>query len=508
MDPLTITSTVIAISARCVRTARALYDLRGKYRDASMTITAIYSESTVISTSLAHIQGLCTRNPDALRSTLLERPELEATFDQALTGCVLVYSVLDDEVQRLYVAIEKDGLAGSMGRIKLIWKEDAMRDVLVQIRGQQAALGLLIQALQMGSIHDIRILLENNTTVLQSVAHQTTRFRHANPRVKAPGSVFELEIDDVASLYSVDSVATSTNFAFDDLVVNSQAYRRALAQSRGSVNLAPVQEQSENGSDADTIVETPKPEHGMTHEEVQHLLNEHEVLKQKYQLVKRYFFEQQSEMHQLQATVANLQNKIETLENEKEKEKERSAVERDRLLAEKDEIEKSRDFLEEENRRHTDFFRQSEERRKVLFARYDQDNKHKAERLQQLEVQIAKEREKRMLLESANADLSTKFDKRCNDVAALEGKLGASTQQHVKSESKIEELTSNLATKEAELQRYKGFESIIEQLRLLSPGLPASSPAPNTRPSSASHNPSAPVSPAPKSTPKMPSLMD
>lgn len=196
----------------------------------------------------------------------------------------------------------------------------------------------------------------------------------------------------------------------------------------------------------------------MTHEEVQHLLNEHEVLKQKYQLVKRYFFEQQSEMHQLQATVANLQNKIETLENEKEKEKERSAVERDRLLAEKDEIEKSRDFLEEENRRHTDFFRQSEERRKVLFARYDQDNKHKAERLQQLEVQIAKEREKRMLLESANADLSTKFDKRCNDVAALEGKLGASTQQHVKSESKIEELTSNLATKEAELQRYKGFE--------------------------------------------------
>lgn len=114
-----------------------------------MTITAIYSESTVISTSLAHIQGLCTRNPDALRSTLLERPELEATFDQALTGCVLVYSVLDDEVQRLYVAIEKDGLAGSMGRIKLIWKEDAMRDVLVQIRGQQAALGLLIQALQM-----------------------------------------------------------------------------------------------------------------------------------------------------------------------------------------------------------------------------------------------------------------------------------------------------------------------------------------------------------------------
>jgi hypothetical protein len=149
MDPLTITATVITLSATCVKSSRQLYDLKEKYKDASMTITAIYSESNVISSSLAHIQGLCTRNPEVLQSTLRHRPELERTFDQALTGCVLVYSVLDDEVQRLYAAIARDGMAGAIGRMKMIWREETMKDVLTQIRGQQTALSLLIQALQM-----------------------------------------------------------------------------------------------------------------------------------------------------------------------------------------------------------------------------------------------------------------------------------------------------------------------------------------------------------------------
>lgn len=149
MDPLTITSTVISLSQRCVTSARELYLLREKYKDASMTITAIYSESNVIATSLAHIQGLCMKSPDALRSTLQERPELLSTFDQALTGCVLVYSVLDDEVQRLYDGVGREGMAAAMAKMKLLWKEEAMKDVLTQIRGQQTALSLLIQALQM-----------------------------------------------------------------------------------------------------------------------------------------------------------------------------------------------------------------------------------------------------------------------------------------------------------------------------------------------------------------------
>lgn len=149
MDPLAVSSAVVTVSAQCIRTARALHDLCSKYKDASVTITAIYSETTIISTSLAQIQGLCTKDPDALRSVLQGQPDLGKTFDQALTGCVLVYSVLDDKIQELYAGIEKNGLASTLQRFKIIWNESIIQGLLAQIRGQQWALNLLIQTLQM-----------------------------------------------------------------------------------------------------------------------------------------------------------------------------------------------------------------------------------------------------------------------------------------------------------------------------------------------------------------------
>jgi hypothetical protein len=109
-----------------------------------MTITAIYSESTVIAASLGHVQSLLLTNPDVLRSNLQSRPELANILDTALTGCLLVFSVLDDEVQKL------GAQEGSFRRrVQYVWKEETMNDLLGQIRGKQTALTLLTQALQM-----------------------------------------------------------------------------------------------------------------------------------------------------------------------------------------------------------------------------------------------------------------------------------------------------------------------------------------------------------------------
>ncbi|KAF2179065.1 hypothetical protein K469DRAFT_717574 [Zopfia rhizophila CBS 207.26] len=509
MDPLTITSAVISISARCIQSARALYDLRGKYKDASMTITAIYSESTVISTSLAHIQGLISKNPDALRSTLQERPELEATFDQALTGCVLVYSVLDDEVRRLYTGIGKEGVAGMVGRVKFLWKEEAMRDVLVQIRGQQTALGLLIQALQMSSINDIRTLLQNNTSILQGVAQRTSKFRQANLRVKAPGSIFEFaKDDDVASIYSADSRATSTNFIFDDLVVNSQAYRRALSQSRSSVNLAPLQEQSEISSDADTVVEgSPAAEAQkwkiplgirlkLSPGEIntlckrlddavkaysdsdaparfEELTKEHLILKEKYIKLKRYYFEMQ-----------------EKKDNEV-RDREMLAAEYTRVVAEKAEVEQTKSFLEEQNVKLTEFFRENENKKKLLIDSHDKVLQIKDDKIVQLEESYAKEKE-------TSTKQRETISSKSSQITALEDAFNVLEVEHKECAAKIKECEEQIDVvvaernaKEDEIQRYKGFDSIIEQLRLLSPA-PPTSPGGSSinRPASAEYRPS------------------
>jgi hypothetical protein len=146
MDPISITTAVLAISARCLTTAKAVSTLRDKFKGAQITISAIHSESTVISASLGHIQSLILKDPETLSSIFTSRPGLEGAFDTALTGCALVFSILDDEVQKLQ---GDGGEIGAAEKMKIVWKEETMKELLQQIRGQQTALSLLIQALQM-----------------------------------------------------------------------------------------------------------------------------------------------------------------------------------------------------------------------------------------------------------------------------------------------------------------------------------------------------------------------
>ncbi|KAF2119043.1 hypothetical protein BDV96DRAFT_568953 [Lophiotrema nucula] len=488
MDPLAITTTVISISARCVRSARALYELCGKYKDASMTITAIYSETTVISTSLAHIQALCTKNPDALRSTLSERSDLEHTFDQALTGCVLVYSVIDDEVQRLYSGIGTEGMTGAMSKMKLLWKEDAMKDVLVQIRGQQQALSLLIQALQMNSIHEIRTLIQNNTAVLQGVAQRTSKFRQANPRIKAPRSVFEVTIDDAASLYSVDSVATSTNFFFDDQVVNSAAYRRILAQSRTS--LTPVKEQSEHATDsgAETVVNFPEelaqkytvpPEirgrltpatYGVllkwvddmvgaytkgAEEETKQVVEEKSALAEKYAKVKRCFFEVKQD----------LENQV--------RERETLAAEYGRATAEKEEVERTKSALEEMVASGQKFFAEVEEKRKAVSEAHAKEIRIKSRSVRNA-IEYA---ENLKVTERAQMERICELQMKCTSEQVKHSKI---SHELYDCQSELEKMHHSHAELEDHIQQYKAYEPIIEQLKLLSPALSPSLRSPST----------------------------
>jgi hypothetical protein len=65
-----------------------------------MVITAICSESTVISASLAQIQSLLLQRQDLSR-VWASRTELPAVLDQAVTGCMLIFSCLDAEIQRI-----------------------------------------------------------------------------------------------------------------------------------------------------------------------------------------------------------------------------------------------------------------------------------------------------------------------------------------------------------------------------------------------------------------------
>jgi hypothetical protein len=211
----------LAALPQCIQSAKQLYDLRSRYKDANILITAIYSESMVIAASLSQVQTLLHQD------TLKSKPQLLQTFDRALTGCRVVYGCLEEEVRDLVVKTETDDLK-FRDRAKFLWKEDTFKELLTQIRGQQSALSLLIQGLQMESIADIRRLVEENSVTLDHVVKRSRTLRQSHPRVRVPESLFNPARESEDAEYA-ESILKSTEFTFDDDVINSKAYRRSMA---------------------------------------------------------------------------------------------------------------------------------------------------------------------------------------------------------------------------------------------------------------------------------------
>jgi hypothetical protein len=212
----------IAALPQCIQSAKELYDLRERYKDASVLITAIYSESMVIAASLSQVQNLLQHD------ALLQKPQLLETFDRALTGCRVVYGCLEEEVRDLVEKAQRNDLR-FRDRAKYLWKEDTFKELLTQIRGQQSALSLLIQGLQMESMADMRKLVEDNSGKLDQIVKRSRTLRQTHPRIKVPESIFSYE-SGAADASDAESIVKSTHFEFDDQVINSKAYRRAMAR--------------------------------------------------------------------------------------------------------------------------------------------------------------------------------------------------------------------------------------------------------------------------------------
>lgn len=148
MDPLSLTARVLAITTACLKSANGLGGLREKYKHAQITISALCAEATVISASLSQIQSLVLQNPNAILTQMRSKSNVIAIFDGALTGCSVVFAVLNDEIAALTAECQEEDLSWSQ-RAKITWKDAVMKELLQQLRGQTAAIGLLIQALQM-----------------------------------------------------------------------------------------------------------------------------------------------------------------------------------------------------------------------------------------------------------------------------------------------------------------------------------------------------------------------
>ncbi|KAF2258675.1 hypothetical protein CC78DRAFT_621640 [Lojkania enalia] len=238
MDPISIATSVVGATVACLKITKVLNSLRPKYLDASTTIAALCSESTLVSASLSQIQTLLLQNSETMAERLQTRPELAATLDTTLTSCTVIFACLEEEVNQLKNETgSEDDPESWKQRTKTVWKANTMRELLKSIRGQQSAVTLLIQMLQMESLSDIQRVMNENTALLHGVVQCTRSLRSLNPRVSASIPESLIGYKDAESVLRVDGASTiySTEFEFDDQLVNSKAYRRAFASVRRKV---------------------------------------------------------------------------------------------------------------------------------------------------------------------------------------------------------------------------------------------------------------------------------
>jgi hypothetical protein len=153
MDPVSaigLAASVLQVATTCVSTVHTLDQLRHRYQVAPESIASLYSESTVISATLTHLQELFKRQDNTVVNVLRQKPELSKALDRALSGCNVVYLKLDQELRKILPSISENGeRLGLRRRTSFLWKQDILKSYLKQIQGHQNALTLLIQGLQM-----------------------------------------------------------------------------------------------------------------------------------------------------------------------------------------------------------------------------------------------------------------------------------------------------------------------------------------------------------------------
>jgi hypothetical protein len=148
MDPLSISSAIAGLVTICGQTISTCAAVIGSLQDAPRILAAIQAECSTTRESLSNIFVLINKNDTMALSHLSSSDTLSRSFDIALTGCTVTFSVLDNELQKILKHSGDKGELSFGNRAKYVWNEGALKDAMGELRGQRDALNLLVTIVQ------------------------------------------------------------------------------------------------------------------------------------------------------------------------------------------------------------------------------------------------------------------------------------------------------------------------------------------------------------------------
>lgn len=237
MDPLSAVASASALIFASIRVAKGLHDLREHYRSAGTMITSLTSECTILHVALSQIQRLALEDSFFVR--LKSQPDLRDSLELALLSCAQTFSAMDEEIRELSKSQEqKDEI---FLRLKYLWNEDKMGEILQQLRCQQNSLNLLLTTLQTCVIIIMSFIYTANTSVNSesiSEIHQLLRsgnvlLERLAARSDELWSFQRKSSDDTASILNFSgSFSSDTKSTFEDGLRSSGVYRRISMANR------------------------------------------------------------------------------------------------------------------------------------------------------------------------------------------------------------------------------------------------------------------------------------
>jgi len=145
MDIVSSASAVVGLVFNFATAAKTCKAVRGRYKDANLTIDSIRQELETLQAALQQLANLMMHDASALASQWDTDQSLSRTFARSVRGFERTIKGLQLELDKL--KLEKQEL-GRLDKAKVVWNEDGMREHLARLRSQAGALQLLLHVIQ------------------------------------------------------------------------------------------------------------------------------------------------------------------------------------------------------------------------------------------------------------------------------------------------------------------------------------------------------------------------
>jgi hypothetical protein len=142
MDPLSITTSVTALAALCGQVVMLCSRIPGRQASIHRTLINLKKEVSTYQTSLCLIEELLIDQDSVLAKILGAKNEWTESFDTALSGCSITISILISMLENIIASC-----TGSSFNFTL--KEQDLKDLIGELRGQNQGVQLLLQTLQL-----------------------------------------------------------------------------------------------------------------------------------------------------------------------------------------------------------------------------------------------------------------------------------------------------------------------------------------------------------------------